>query len=226
MGVKDHGEGLAAPLGMPKHAALAVGLGGAPGGGNGFSHREILVVPRQDFEGVLAVLIKADKIFQDIQKAGLFKQALEEGIKLGVPGVLVAAVGGFPGHVPVLAGGDGPGLGGGEVAHDTDGVVGKEGGQLVDVVAELPVGGGGVGFLPGGGFQLHHHQGQAVDKEDDVRPLLRALDDGPLVGDGKIVVTGVLVVRQIDQGGALLAVLEIPHRHAVLEVVGKGHVPL
>ena len=95
---------------------------------------------------------------EDVQKTLFLKDALKEGVKLGILGVFVAAVLGFPRHKAVLARGDGARLGSGQVAHDTDLVVDEQGRDLVHVVAQLAVGSGGVGLLSGGGFQLHHNQ--------------------------------------------------------------------
>ena len=125
MGVKDHGQGLSAALGVPEHAALAVGLGGVLGGGNGLAHGEILVIPRQDFKGLFPVQVKADEVFQDVQKPLFLKDTLKKGVKLGRLGVLIAAVLGFPRHEAVLAGGDGARLGGVHIADDTHLVVHK-----------------------------------------------------------------------------------------------------
>ena len=66
VGIKDHGQGLAAALGVPEHAALAVSLDGVSGGFDGLLHREILVVCRQHLEGVLPVYIEADEVFQNV----------------------------------------------------------------------------------------------------------------------------------------------------------------
>ena len=173
---------------MPKHAALAVGHGGVLGGLDSLLHCEILVVRRQHLEGVLPVYIETDEVFQNVQKAALFKQPLKEGIKLGVLGIFVAAIFGFPLHKAILARGDSTRLGGGQVAHDADCVVDEQGRDLIHIVAQLPVCGRGIGLLPGGGLQLYHHQWQTVDKQNHIRAFLGVLHNGPLVDNGKIVV--------------------------------------
>ena len=94
------------------------------------------------------------------------------------------------------------------------------------VVSQLAEGFRGVRLLPGGGFELHHHQGQTVDEQHHIRALLRVLHHRPLVGHHKVVIFGVLVVHQIHQGRALLAPLPELHRNAVLQVVGEGDVLL
>lgn len=50
------------------------------------------MVARQNLEGVGAIHIEADEVAEDIQKPRLFKDALKEGVKLGMLGVFVAAV--------------------------------------------------------------------------------------------------------------------------------------
>ena len=92
------------------------------------------------------------------------------------------------------------------------------------IVPQLPVSGGGVGLLAGGGFELDDHQGQSVYEQHHVRPLLAVFNHRPLVDGGKAVVLGVPVVDKINQPGALLALHHILHRHAVLQIVGKDHV--
>ena len=141
-------------------------------------------------------------------------------------GVLVAAVLGLPLHEAVFPGGDGAGLGGSEVAHHADGVVDEQRGDLVHVVAQLPVGVGGIGLLPGGGLELHDHQGHAVDKENHVRALFALLHHRPLVGHGKAVALRVGIVQKIDKLRALLPVDPDLHRDTVLKVVHKHHVSL
>ena len=209
---------------MPEYAALAIG--GVLGGGHRLFYREILVIPRQDLKCVLTVHVEADKIPENIQKPGFLKYPLKKCIKLGVCRVLIAAVPGFPLHEPVLAGGDGPGLGDGQVAHNADGVIDEQGRDLVHVVAQLPVGRRGVRLLTGGGFQLHHHQREAVHEQHHVQTLLGVLHHRPLVDDGEVVAGGVVVVDEVHQGGALLAVHEVFDGHAVLQAVHEYHVLL
>ena len=94
------------------------------------------------------------------------------------------------------------------------------------IVSQLTVSGGGVRLLPGGGFQFHHHQGKAVDKQDHIRAFLRVFNKCPLVGHGEIVGVRVAVVDQIDQGVPLLPILKVADGHAVLQVVRERHVLL
>lgn len=56
-----------------EYTAFTVCLGSVLGRCNRLFHSKILVIPGKDFEGVLSVYIKTDKIFQDVQKAFFFK---------------------------------------------------------------------------------------------------------------------------------------------------------
>ena len=73
VGIEHHGQGLAAALGVPEDAALAVGDGGVTGGFDGLFHGEILVIARQNLKGVGAVHIEADEVAENVQKPPLFK---------------------------------------------------------------------------------------------------------------------------------------------------------
>ena len=50
-------------------------------------------------------------------------------------------------------------------------------------------------------LELDDGQGDAVHVDDEVEPLLRVLDDGDLLGDGKVVIPGVVPVDEIDGDG-------------------------
>lgn len=178
----------------------------------------------QDLKGVGAVHVEADKVLENIQKPLLLEDAFKEGIELGGLSVLVTAVLGFPGHEAVLARGNGARLGGGHVAHDADLIVDEQGRNLMHIIPQLAVCGGSIGFLTGRRFQLHDHQRQAVDKQDNIGPFFAVLNDRPLVDGSKAVVFRMLVVHQIHQAGAFLTLHQILYRHTVLQIVGKDHV--
>ena len=198
MGIEDHGQRLAAALRMPEYAALTVGDSGMFGGFHSLFHREILVIARQNLEGVGSVHIEADKVLENIQKPLLFKDALKEGVKLGGLGVLVAAVLGFPFHEAVLAGGDGACPGGEKIAHDADLIVDEQARDLVHIVPQLAISSGGVGLLTGGRFQLHYNQRQTVDEQHHIGTLFAVFNHGPLVDDGEPVILRVLIIHQIN----------------------------
>ena len=92
------------------------------------------------------------------------------------------------------------------------------------IVAQLPVGGGNIGLLPGGRFQFHYYQGQSIDEYHHVCPLFAVLSHCPLIGNGKAVLVRVSVIHQINQAGAFLTLYHIFYRRAVLQIVGKDHI--
>ena len=83
---------------------------------------------------------------------------------------------------------------------------------LLLVVEVLP---DALGHRHGGALQLQHAQRDAVDVEHDVRALGVLADDRHLLGDGEVVVLGVLPVDQPDRIG-LLADVRL-HLHAVAQ---------
>ena len=217
--VEDHGEGFSAALCVPEDAAFSVGLGGGYGGLDSFFDGEVLVVCCEDFGVVVFGAGVADEVFEDVDEAVFLEDSFEEDVEGGVTGGFVVAVGGFPFHVPVFVCGDGAGFGGGLVAHDAEGVVGEEGGDVVEVVAELEVGFGDVGVFAGGGFEFDDDDRDAVYEDDDVGAFFCVVNDGPLVDDGEGVVVGVVVVDELDEVAAFFGVV-VFYGDAVLEVVG------
>ena len=135
---------------MPEHAAAAVpaSTGGLDCGGHRLSDREILMIAGKDLVAGHTLVAETDEVLQNVQKACLLKHALEEGIELGMGFVFVSAVLGFPLHKPVFAGCDGARLADSHVAHNTDGVVGKQGRNLVHIVPKLEIGLAGIGLFP------------------------------------------------------------------------------
>ena len=226
MGIEHHRQRFSAALRVPEHAAFAVCDGCLLSGNNRLLDGKILVVCRQHLESVLSVYIEADEVFQDVQKAPLFKQALKEGVKLGIPGIFIAAVLGLPLHEAVFPGSDGARLGNREVAHHANLIIDKKRRDLVHVIAQLAVCVGSVGLRPGRGFQLHHHQRQAVDKQDHIRPLLAVLHHCPLIRHDEAVPLRTPKVRQIHQPRTLLSLRDILHRHAVLQIIREDPVLL
>ena len=77
------------------------------------------------------------------------EQSLEEGVKLGEPGIFITAVDRFPFHETVFSGGNGSGLGSHLVAHHANDIVNEYGRDFLHVIAELPVGFGSVRLFPG-----------------------------------------------------------------------------
>lgn len=63
---------------MPEYSALAIGKSGVPGRFNGLFDGKILVVARQNFNGLFSVIGETDKVFENIQQALFLEQSLEK----------------------------------------------------------------------------------------------------------------------------------------------------
>lgn len=221
LGEEDHRQRLSASLRMPEDTAAAVRFGGAERRIDGLAHGVELVVGAQYLDVFPVLLRAADEAAEQLDEAALLEHPAEEDVEIGVARVLQPAVHGLPLHESVLAGGDGPGLGRGQVAHHAEGVVDEQRGNLLHVVAQLGVGLRDVGCLARGGFELDDHQRQPVDEDDDVGPSHRTLLDRPLVRDREPVAHREVVIHQPHQSRALLFAVEVVDRHAVLEHVGE-----
>ena len=82
-------------------------------------------------------------------------------------------------------------------------------------------------FILGRAFQLHQHQWQAVDEQDDIgAAVVAVLDVCKLVDHIEAVVRDDLVVDQIYNGIAFLALDKVSDRNAVLQIVHELHVLL
>ena len=226
VGVKDHRQRLSAALRMPEDPALSVCFGCVQGGRYRFLHGKILVVSCQDLKCVLPVHVKADEVLENIQKAFLLKDPLEEGIKRCVLRVFIAPVGCLPGHETVLTRRDGTSLRSAHVAHHADGIVNKQRRDFVHIVSELPISRRCVCLFAGRGLQLHHNQRKSIHEENHIRALFRVFNERPLIGDSEFVVVRMFEIHQINERRALLAVLNILHRYAVLQIVHENHVLL
>ena len=69
---------------MPEYTALAIGCRGVRGRGNRLFYGEILMIAGKNFELLRPFIGEADEVFQDIQKAFLLENSVEEGIKLRI----------------------------------------------------------------------------------------------------------------------------------------------
>ena len=164
---------------------------GADGGVNGLVDRVILVIGGDLFDGLLFGLFKDDEMADDIEQGLFVEQAFDQGFQFRlVFGIDHAyAIRGFPLHEAGIIAGDGADFGKPAVADDQKGVGGEERGNELLVGLQLVIGGLHIGVFVGGVFQFDHHQGQAVDKEDNIRALVGIVfDDGELVDRQKFVV--------------------------------------
>ncbi|CCZ48043.1 putative uncharacterized protein [Bacteroides sp. CAG:661] len=226
MGIKHHRKRFSAALRVPEDANLAVILYCCFRPLDGLLHSKILMVGRQYLGCPRFVFREADKVADDVQQPSPLEDAFKERIIVGKVRTFIIAVPGFPFHVAVFLAGNGSGLRASHVAHHAENVVHKQRRNLLHVVAQLPIGFRSVGLFARGRLQLHHHQRQAVDKHNQVRPLFRMLDERPLVDNLKIIAFRVCVVYQIHQVVALLPAVEVRHLDTMLQVVHKAFVLL
>ena len=139
MRVEHHGKRLAAPLSMPEHAALPVRSGRLLGSFYCLAYGEILVITGKDLDRVVVVARKADKVTQYIQKPLFVEHALVEGVELRISVVFVSAVLALPLHETVKPRGYGARPGRGQVAYHDKGVIDKQRGYVMKIIAYLIV---------------------------------------------------------------------------------------
>ena len=106
VGVEDHGQRFSTALGMPEYAAFPISPGSALSGSNSLFDGKILMISGKNFESVLPIHVETDEVFENIKKPIFLKQALKEGVKLGVLGILIAAICGLPFHISIFPGSD------------------------------------------------------------------------------------------------------------------------
>ena len=227
MGIENHGQRFSAALGMPEHAAFAVGLGCDDCFLHSLANSEVLVVASQNLKHFCLLHGEANKVLEDIQQPRLVEHPLIEGVKLGISGVLVATIFGLPLHEAVKARSDCPRLVCGQIANYANGVVIENGGDVLHVIADLVVCVFRIDLILGRTFQLHQNQRQSVDEQDNVGAAVVAIFDVcKLVDHIETVVRNDLVVDQVYNGIAFLALDKVSDRNAVLQIVHELHVLL
>ena len=210
---------------MPEYAALAIGFCGDNGFFYGFADGKILVVSGQNLRRTLLAYRKTDEIFEDIQKPLALEYAFIEGVKLRKGGVFIIAVLRFPFHKAVEAGGNRARLVGAQVADHANRIVVKDARNILHIVPNLVKGVFSAHFVLGGRFQFDQHQRKAVYEQNDIRAALVAVFNiGELIDGIEIIPVHALIVDQVDDGVPLFALDEVSNRHAVLQIIHKGHV--
>ena len=225
MGIEHHGQGFSATLGMPENAAFAIVLGGYFCFFHSLANGKILVIASQNFDWLLAVAGEKNEVFQNVQESLLLEDTLVEGIELGIGGVFSVAIFGFPLHKAVQTRGYGTGLVGGQIADDTDRVVNEHGGDILHVIPDLVICVLDAGLLLGGALQLHQHQRQTVDKQDNIGTAVIAVFNVCILVDRiESVVVRFVIVNQVYNRGTLLTPVKILHRDSVLQIIHEDHV--
>ena len=206
----DHGEGLAASLGVPDEAVGAIGVKRAL---DNFIHRAGLVLVQNVFIRFLVFLDKEDVVLQEGEHLRDGAEALHLGLQL--PGVGVLPIENVPPYrVPGHSVGKTDGVGGdeellgyeqlGSLAVVTTDLIHAESDRLVFV----------------GVFAFDHQHRHAVDEEDHVLPRsMVTVVKGPLFGDFKNVARWLVVIDQ-DQV-ALTVLLLVGELAPVAQVLDK-----
>ena len=166
LGEEEHGIALAAALGVPKHAQLAVIQ--LPGcvGLDRLVDAQVLMVAGQDLGGASAGVVIEDEVFKQIQEVFLFADAAQHGLQRHAAGLLLIEA--LPLVEELVLAAKGAHLGLHPIGEDQKGVVIEEVGDRVQIVRVVV--GVGVLHVHGGVFQLHEQKRQTVDKADDIRP--------------------------------------------------------
>ena len=63
------------------------------------------------------------------------------------------------------------------------------------------------------------HKRQTIYKEDNIRTLLGVFNESPLISNGKVILSRIFEVDEIDEGGAFLAIIKVFDWHTVLQIV-------
>jgi hypothetical protein len=199
LGRLDHGEGLAAALGVPDQATGAPGIEGPA---DGRLHRAGLVLAQDVLVQLLVLLGKDDVVLQEGEHLRDGAEALHLGFQLADLPVL--PVENVPPHrVPAHPVGKADGVGGGEnlLRHE-------QLGRLAVVTADL-VHPQGNRLVLVGVLALDHQHRDAVDEKDDIRPrAVVAVVKGPLLGDFVNIARRIVVIDQDQVAFALLLVVE------------------
>ena len=219
MSIEHHRQGLTATLSMPEHTTLTVSNSSSFGRLNSLSYGEILMIASQNLKGINTLVREADKILYQVKQSFFLEHTFKESIKLSVLRILIASINGFPFHETIFAGSNRTGFGCHLVTHNTDGIVNEHGWDLLHVIAKLTVCVRSIRFFSGRRFKLNNNYRNTIQEQKNVRALIAVFDESPLVRYDKGVVIGILIVNEIDDGGAFLALLKIAHRNTVLEVV-------
>ena len=195
----DHGEGLAAPLGVPDKAPCTHGIEGA---GDGRLHRAGLMLAQDVFVQLLVLFGKDNVLLQKGQHLRDGAEALY--LRLQLANLLILPVENVPPHrVPAHPVGEADGIGGGEellryeqlrcLAVITADLVNPKSNRLILV----------------GILALNHQHRYAVDEKSDILPsTVMTVVKGPLLGHFVHVVCRFIVINQDQIALAPLFVVE------------------
>ena len=166
LGEEEHGVALAAALGVPEHAQLAVIQLPGRVGLDRLVDAQVLVVARQDLGGAAAGVVIEDKVFKQVEEVFFPADAAQHGLQRHAAGFLLVEA--LPLMEELILTAERADLGLHPVREDQKGVVIEEVRDRVQIVRVVV--GVGVLHVHRGVFQLHEQKRQAVDKAHDIRP--------------------------------------------------------
>ena len=212
---------------MPEHTTLAIRFSGNLGLFDSFSHCKILVVSSQNFNRLLLIAGKQDKIFQNIQQPCFLEHSLIEGVKLCIRRIFVIAIFRFPLHKTVKSRSDCSRLIGRKVADYADCIIVEHRRDVLHVVPNLVVCVFCAHFVLGRTFQFHQNQRQAIDKQNNIRAAVVSIfHEGILVYHIEIIFVCIYVINQLYYRRPFLTLDCIFDSDAVLQIVHKNNILL
>ena len=137
--VEHHGQRLTTALSMPEYTALAVILCCNLSFLYSLADCKVLMITCQDLDRLLTVAGKEYEILQNVQQSRPLEKTFTEGVKIRIACSL-NTVFGFPLHEPIQAGSNGTSLVSGKITDYADGIVYKQGGNVLHIVADLIIG--------------------------------------------------------------------------------------
>ena len=137
MSVEHHGKRFSTSLSMPKYAALTIGGSCNLSFFNRFSNRKILMISGKNFNRILTISGKENKVLDNIKQTLSLEHSFIEGVKLRISSIFIIAVLGFPFHKTVKTGSDSSCLVCGKIADYANSVVYEHRRNVLHIIADL-----------------------------------------------------------------------------------------
>ena len=212
---------------MPEHTTLAIRFSGNLGLFDSFSHCKILVVPSQNFNRLLPITGKQNKVFQDVQQPLFLEHSLIEGVKLRIRGVFIITVFCFPFHKTVKSRSNCSRLVGRKVADYADCIIVEHRRNILHIVPNLVVCVFCTHFVLGRTFQFHQNQRQTIDKQNNIRTAVVSIfHEGILVYHIEIIFVCICIINQLYYRRPFFTLDCVFDRDTVLQIVHKNNILL
>lgn len=167
LGEEEHGIALAAALGVPEHAQLAVVQLPGRVGLDRLVDAQVLVVASKDLGGAAAGVVIEDEVFKQVEEVFFPADAAQHGLQRDAAGLLLVEA--LPLVEKLVLAAEGAHLGLHPVGEDQKSVIVEQMRDRVQIVRVVV--GVGVLHVHRGVFEFHEYQRKAVDKADDIRPF-------------------------------------------------------